>query len=175
MLRDLKTFGLLGTMAALEAAPDLIAARALQGADLKNADALPFGKVVSDPVYRSIMEENGIDPDAASYPPMGAKPGEYTLNDLVVSQQQSSRAALAGWLPEGKGTDRGVIEVEMVNEFVEDFFPLVSEEGAEWEFKMDIANKVLHDLLNEEYPEIEDMDAAELEAFVLDLLEGAQE
>lgn len=121
------------------------------------------------------MEEEGLDPTGPFFPSIDAKPGEYTLNDMVEWSQGAARRSLAEWLPQNKGTDRGVLEVELVNGFVDQFFPLVSDEGAEWERSLGVAEQVLHDLLNEEYdaewPETEAEQIAFVERLVKERLE----
>jgi hypothetical protein len=173
MDRDLKTLGLIGIAAALEMGGDEIARAAVAGADKRYGDNLVYGHVVSDPVYRDLLDEFGIDPDTVWFPPTGVHPDDYTLNDLVEMTNKSARRALAEWLPEGKGTDRGSVEVELVNEFVEDFFPRISDEGAEWEYSLGPAEKVLHDLLDEVYESVWPENEEEQIAFVENLLSEA--
>lgn len=116
-----------------------------------------------------------MDPGRVWYPPMSALPGEYTLNDLVVWSQGSARRSLAEWLPGGRGTDRGAAEVELVNSFVEEFFPLVSDPGAEWSYSLGVAEKVLHDLLNEEHEAAWPEDESGQLALVESLLDAERE
>lgn len=123
---------------------------ALRGAEEANKDVTPVGVVVGDPVFRELLFEDGMDPDSVWGPPIDAEPGEYTLNDLVKFGRENSIAGLRSWLPEGKGTWRGSFEVELVNSFVEELFPLLSDEGGEWKDELGPDEKLLHDLLNED-------------------------
>lgn len=169
--RDLYLLGLLGAYSAVALHGPELASRIVAAADVKNKDVIPGGRIVSDPAFKSLLDEAGINPDGVFYPPIDAKPGEYTLNDAVEWAGGAARRSLAGFLAPGKGTDRGAVEVELVNGFVDDLFPLVSDEGGEWSYTLGPAEKVLHDLLNEEYPEIEDMDPEQLLYFIERLLE----
>lgn len=110
---------------------------------------IPNGRVVRDPVFRDLLSDDGIDPDTTWFPPVGAEPGEYTLDDLFRYSIGSGRRSLASWLPENKGTDRGTLEVDLVNSFVHDLFPLLSDPGAEWSYHLSYDQKLLHDLLDE--------------------------
>lgn len=85
--------------------------------------------------------------------------------------QSQARSGLASWLPGGKGTDRGAFEVDLVNSFVDEIIPLVSEEGGEWTYRLGAAEKVLHDLLNGDIPWPEDVSYEEQIAYVEGLLE----
>lgn len=155
MDRDLRLLGLFAMGAAINAKPKELGAYASGGSQKTNADLVPRGTFVSDPVFRDLLAESGADPDRLYYPPIGALPGEYTLNDLVAHYQQSSVQAVREWLPQGKGTDRGAVEVDLVNSFVDDFMPLVLEDGAQLTYSIGPAEKLLHDILDEqtEYPD----------------------
>jgi len=131
--------------------------------------------MVSDPVGRSLLADDGIDPDTIWFPPMAAEPGEYTIDDMVRWIQSNSRESLAAWLPGEKGTDLGAFDVDLVNSFVEDLFPVLSDEGAEWSHSLSADQKVLHDLLNEDVAWPEDATYEEQIAFVESLLEVYRE
>lgn len=152
--RDLRLYGLMGMGAALAANGREIGAFASGGSRKENADLVPRGRKVMDPVNREILAEFGRDPDQIWYPPIDARPGEYTLNDLVEFYRSSSVKGLRDWIPQGKGTDRGALEVELVNDFVDEFFLQVLEEGAELTYTLGPAEMLLHDVLNEstDYP-----------------------
>lgn len=173
--RDLQLFGLAGACAAIATRGPEIAAVIEAGAQEKNKDMVPMGRIVTDPAFRAIMEENGFDPNLESYPPIDAKPGEYTLNDQVVWAQGRAKKNLGEWLPLGRGTERGVNEVDLVNGFVEELFPLVSDEGAEWSYSLGPAEKVLHDFLNGDLPWPEELSYEEQIAYVEGVLRGRAE
>lgn len=121
------------------------------------------------------MNEEGIDPETVWHPPIDALPGEYTLNDLVAWTRGRGAAELGPLLGDLRQTEPGTAAVELVNGFVEDFFPLVSDEGAEWTYTLGVAEKVLHDLLNEEYEAEWPADEAGQLALVESLLEQEAE
>lgn len=116
------------------------------------------------------MADEGIDPDKVWSPPIDAGPGDYTLNDLVEYTRGAGKVQLVPLMNDLYQTETGVAAVELVNGFVEDFFPLVSDDGAEWSYALGVAEKVLHDLLNEEYDDAWPEDPAAQEAFVEELL-----
>jgi hypothetical protein len=148
--RDLRLLGIASAGAAIAAAGPEIAARAVAGGHEKNKDEIPLGRRVLDPAFSAILDEAGIDPNKLWYPPIDALPGEYTLDELVKWSQKSAREGLAEWLPAGKGTDRGAMEVELVNSFVEELFPVLSDEGAEWSYSLGPDQKLIHDILSED-------------------------
>jgi hypothetical protein len=162
MDRELAFYGLLGMLAAVDLHGDEIARRAVIGADIKNKDVFPLGRVVRDPAWRGILDELGIDPDIGYYPLPGSRYGEYSLNELVEVSGRRARKGLGVWLPEGKGTERGVVEVGLVNQFVDEFFPLVSDPGAEWEYKLGPDQLLVHDILNEDLLPPDDLSEEEL-------------
>lgn len=145
----------MGVMAAIDANGREIGAYASGGSRKENADLVPRGRPVNDPVNRDLLAEFGEDPDKLWYPPIDGRPGEYTLNDLVEFYRKSSIEGLRDWLPQSKGTDRGALEVELVNDFVDEFIPTVLEEGGEMTYSLGPAERLLHDVLNEStgYPE----------------------
>lgn len=171
MDRDIKLLGLAAAYSALQISPNEISAWAVAGAKEENKDIVPAGRVVQDPVFRSIMAEGGLDPDRMWYPPTGTNPGDMTVDDLFKWSTESARRSLANWLPEGKGTDRGAFEVDLVNSFVEELFPIISDEGAEWAYSLGPAETLLHDLLDEVIPIPDELQGDELVAWVQDLLD----
>jgi len=72
-----------------------------------------------------------------------------TMNDQVEFIKSNARHSLAAWLPSGKGTDRGAFEVDLVNSFIYDLFPILSDPGAEWSYSLSYDQRLLHDLLSE--------------------------
>jgi len=150
MDRDIKLIGLMAAVSSLNLCGESVADLAIRGAHISNAEMIPRGRVVADPVYRALMEDEGIDPDRVWYPPIGARPGEYTLNDLVEWASKNARSGLGGFLGPGRGTERGEVEVDLVNGLVADFFPLVSDPGFEFESHLSGDSKLLHDILSED-------------------------
>jgi len=72
-----------------------------------------------------------------------------TMNDQVEFIKSNARHSLAAWLPSGKGTDRGAFEIDLVNSFIYDLFPILSDPGAEWSYSLSYDQRLLHDLLSE--------------------------
>lgn len=130
---------------------------------------------VYEPSLKELLNEDGLNPDQLWLPPGVERAGEVSLNEYVGFCRDAGRAGLGSWLPDLKGSEAGVTAVQMVNEFVDELFPLLSEDGAEWEYSLSYDQKVLHDLLSEsiEWPEEASYD--EQVAFVQGLLDEYRE
>ncbi len=98
-----------------------------------------------------------------------------TINDLVVWSQANARSELAKFLPLGRGTERGALEVELANSLPYDLLPVLSDPGAEWSTSLGPAEKLLHDLLSEDIAWPEDLAYEDQIAFVENLLQAYQE